>query len=90
MIIHNECGCKLVESPGSYPICSAEQLDCALKQLGEYYSILRALTYSWEYNTIAMLKIGFIFDFYSILLQNVMDHDIHVIISYPKFLFSRM
>ena len=48
-IIHNECGCKLVESPGSYPICSAEQLDCALKQLGEYYSILRALTYSWEY-----------------------------------------
>ena len=63
-------------------------LDCALKQLGECYSILRALTYSWEYNTIAMLKIGFISDFYSIYLQNVMDHDIFI--SYPKYLFSRM
>ena len=27
--IYEKCGCKLVESPGTYPICDVEGFDCA-------------------------------------------------------------
>lgn len=34
--IYEEFGCRLVESPGDYPVCSPEQLDWAEAKLGEY------------------------------------------------------
>lgn len=28
-LIYEECGCRLVESPGNYPVCDVDNFDCA-------------------------------------------------------------
>lgn len=35
-LIYEACGCRLVESPGDYPLCTVEQIDCAEAKLCKY------------------------------------------------------
>ena len=38
--IYNNCSCKLVESPGDYPVCTVEQFDCAEATLSKLMLLL--------------------------------------------------